>query len=455
MKNSFYNKLPTFVQELALNLYGFRTIYRRYLWVKYLQKFADSEFWPVYKQIDYVSQKLRFILAHAIETVPKYKSLKTLVSDIKNPQKDIFQILLEFPVITKSEILEDYSLFLSSRPLTKKIIVTKTSGTTGTPFKVFMNAEVFHIVDAFAWRRNIWAKYEKGDWIARLVGDPIISLKEKNPKRPYRISFVDKRIYLSTYHLKRETANIYLRLLEQKKPQFLMGYPSALHILGAYALEMKFTPDWTPKAILYSSEPLYEHQREVISKVFRALPRGFYGSAERVISAAECEHGQYHLSLIDGYIEGQFGILPNRQPALVTSLLNTVMPLIRFELGDMLNTLPNQKCTCGRTLPLIEPVVTKKEDYIETPSGRRISSSIITWAFKDLYGIRRSQLVQVDAESVEIYVDTDPHLFPEIQKKLKDRLNDMFFGEMKLKVILNNNIGITEAGKTRFVVRLR
>ena len=232
-----------------------------------------------------------------------------------------------------------------------------------------------------------------------------------------------------------------------------MGYPSSLEILASLALEQNRPPAWRPRKILFSSEPMYEHQQETIAKVFRAPIRGLYGSAERIVSASQCEHASYHLALVDGYIEGQFGLTPEQQPALMTTLLNRVMPLIRFELGDVIQFSPNQICGCGRTLPIIDPVVTKKEDWLETPTGRRISPSALTWAFKDLRGIRRSQIVQTRANLVEVHLDTSENVFQEISPQLEQRLRDMLFGEMHIRCVRNTDIRISQAGKTRFVVK--
>ena len=448
-----YNILPFNLQNFVLDIYGIKVRYNQFLWEKYIKKFACTEYMIKEKQIAYVERKLRFILMHAIMTVPRYKSYKTLLREIKDSKSNIFRILTKFPIIRKQDIINNYEMFLSERPLTDKIVVAKTSGTTGTPFKVFMDKSTFNIANAMWWRRTLWAGYKKNDWIARLVGDPIVPLDVKNPKIPWRISFISKRVYLSSYHLNKETAIKYLDILEKLKPNFLMGYPSALSILCTYAIENNVVPRWKPKAIFFSSEPMYEHQREIISKVLAAPLRGLYGSAERAISAAQCEHETYHLSLVDGFLEGQFGILPARQPALVTSLLNTVMPLIRFELGDIVEPMPEISCKCGRTLPAIKPVVTKKEDYIITPSGRRISSSVLTWAFKDLIGIRRSQIVQFDLDKVKVLIDSDKEVFERYQFLLKQRLNKMMFGEMKIFIEFSKDFSVTNTGKTRFVVR--
>lgn len=53
---------------------------------------------------------------------------------------------------------------------------------------------------------------------------------------------------------------------------------------------------------------------------------------------------------------------------IVTDLLNTAMPLVRYELGDVVVRYPADDCGCGRSLPLIE-VIGRRVERLRTPSG--------------------------------------------------------------------------------------
>lgn len=453
LQTLYYNS-PSILQTFLLNVYGLKTqsIFRKSL--KILSKYSSSEIWDRDFQINYVSNRLRLVLSHAIKSVPRYASLSNLLHHLEDPKCDVFSLLLEFPIITREEVLHHTDIFTSAHfKHSHKFIKSKTSGTTGTPFTTFMDTETFNTAKCFELRRNYWSGYTRGDWIARLVGDPIISIKDNNPSKPWRISWTDKRIYLSSFHLNNETCQHYLNVLDKYRPKFIMGYPSSLEILSSYAIVSDFSLNWRPSAIFYSSEPMYDHQYNKISHVFRAPIRGFYGNAEKILSAAQCESNNYHLSLVDGYLEGQFFLIPSSSPALITTLLNNVMPLIRFQLGDDITVSPDYTCRCGRTLPIIEPVITKEEDFIITPSDRRISSSVITFAFKDLKGIRRSQIVQDSKNSLIVFIDSTEDVYSQIVPLLSKSLNDIFFNEIDLNFVRNCNIQLTRSGKTRFVVR--
>lgn len=450
-----YERLPRPLRTVALNAYGVRNLRRRRRWEVVLSELRDSERWSLEAQVDFTAERLREVLAHAVEHVRRYESYRRLRDDLRSPGSSVFEMLGEFPPVSKAEILEDPSAFVSRAFDRSKLATTVTSGTTGTPFTTWLEPEALLLSDALWWRRTLWAGWKPGDWIARLVGDPVVPLREANPRRPWHVSWTDRRLYLSTYHLSRNTASELLDVLTRRNPAFLMGYPSALDALARFAIERGAgIGAWRPKAILFSSEPMYDHQREAIGAWFRASIRGLFGCAERVFSAAQCDAGSYHVGLADGYLEGQFGArVPGDRPsaARITGLANRAMPLIRFELGDDLR--PQETgCPCGRTLPTIAPVVTKLEDNVVTPSGRVVSPSILTWAFKDLPGVRRSQIVQRDAHRLEILVDAPPAMRELVVVTLESRIRELVFHEMEISVTFDSDIAITRGGKTRFVV---
>lgn len=447
-----YNRMPPTGQNIALGLYGLNNRRRLRSWNRIVAAASDSEHWHPDQQRKYVTERLRNLLAHAVRYVPRYAALSPHLRDIEDPRSDVFALLAHFPPVSRQEILADPDAFLSRAFDQRRLKKTLTSGTTGTPFTTWMEPDVFLTNDALSWRRTLWAGYQRGDWIARLVGDPVIPLTTHDPDPAFRSSWTDRRLYFSAYHLNEQTAGRMAECLSVRRPAFLMGYPSALDAFSRFCEGRFDLSPWRPRAILYSSEPLYEHQRETISRVMDAPLRGWYGCAERVVSAGQCEEGQYHLSLLDGFVEGQFGEAPVVQPARVTGLLNRAMPLIRYELGDTVVPLVGELCECGRSLPLINAVLTKVEDSLTTPSGREISGSILTWAFKDLAGVKKSQIVQDSHSSVEVRVLAAPADFLRIQPVLESRLRELVFDELQLSFRRVDKLDVLASGKTRFVV---
>jgi len=434
----------------GINAYGVRNRLRLREWERILREIEYTERLDREAQIRLVRGKLEDIVSFAIRNVPFYGQFSSLLDDIG--RADIFEVLAKLPPIGKDEINKEPRSFLSSVP--GKHFISRTSGTSGTPLDIHMDREAYVLGDALWWRRAQWAGYEKGDWIARLVGDPIIPLRVKNPKKPWIISYPDRRIYFSTYHLNKDTSVKIGELLNDRQPAFLMGYPSSLEILSTFLEETGFELRWKPKYILFSSEPMYPHMESVITRVFRSKLRGLYGSAEKVISAAQCEKGTYHLSLVDGFVEGQFGIMESKKPALVTTLANRVMPLIRYRIGDVIEAQPSLECECGRTLPAMSPVITRAYDWVITPSGRRLACGVVTLAFlhHDTRGIRQSQIVQDGPGSLKVYLVADEENFRKFAPKVKESLHEVCFGEMDIEVIRTDHVDLMSSGKSKFIV---
>jgi len=450
LKN-IYSYSPRFLRSIYVNLYGVKNILRFRKWNRLIEEIQYTERLERGKQVEYTESRLKDIIRTAVNNVPFYSKYAPLVEEMENGSA--FDVLPEFPVIDKETINRNPGAFISTSA--GRSVDSKTSGTTGTPLTVQMDKYTFVLTDALWWRRTMWAGYRHGDWIARLVGDPVIPLRVKEPEKPWIVSRFDRRIYLSTFHLSRNTASRIGAMLNREKPAFIMGYPSSLEILCGFLGEQGFRADWKPKNVLFSSEPMYPHQEKIIRKVFSADIRGLFGSGERLVSAAQCEEGAYHLSLVDGYVEGQFGIMENVRPAAVTTLTNKVMPLIRYQIGDVIETCPEAKCACGRTLPEISPVITKQEDWIITPSGRKISPSAVTWAFihLEIEGIKNAQVVQSDRSSVKVCLNTGENNFAKYKEVLKKSMNDVFFGEMDVEIVRTDRIDISNSsGKSRFVV---
>lgn len=445
-----YDRLPPVLQERALEVHGVRGRVHLQRSLSIVQSLEESETWSQAAQMAYVAQRLRLVIDHAVRHVPRYEGYARLLPELRAGDQEVLHVLRELPPIERDEVLSDPESFRSRVVPRTGLVSSSTSGTTGSPVTFFLEKRAVAVSDALWWRRTVWAGLNSSDWIARLVGDPAVPLGQAGTARPYRISHSDHRLYLSTYHLNAETANVMARCLEARRPAFLMGYPSALDTLARLATPV--SGGWRPKAILYSSEPMYEHQRQSVAAFVCAPIRGLYGCAERIVSAAECEWGNYHLGLVDGYVEGQFEIDQAETSSRATGLLSLAMPLLRYDLGDAITVRPSAVCRCGRSLPVIDSVITKQEDVVVTPSGRVISPSLLTWAFKDLTGIRQSQIVQRGDLSIEIRLVVSAKADDSLDGTLSRRVSEMLFEEVPVSVVRVPSLAVTLAGKSRFVV---
>jgi len=445
-----YNQSPRFLRNIYIQAFGFNNRRRYGKWNQLIRDLEYTETLGHQAQISFVDKKLKEILGFAIDNVPFYGKFSTLKKDFAS--HSAFDLLREMPITDKEFINKNPQAFVARG--SSGYLTSRTSGTTGTPFLVHMDRDSFLLGEALGWRRATWAGQGPADWVTRLVGDPIIPLREKNPDKPWMISRLDRRIYLSTFHLNQQTAVRIGEFLNRRKPEFIMAYPSSLEILCGFLKASGFQMAWQPKMIFFSSEPMHAHQEALIREVMKTDIRGFYGSGEKLISAGQCNEGKYHLSLVDGFIEGQFGLMETQQPAPSTTLCNRVMPLIRYQIGDHVEPQPGLTCRCGRTLPIMSPVITKHEDFIITPSGRKIAPSAVVWAFihEEIKDIKKGQVVQEDAHHVKVLLNTDEATFNRYRDVLRESMTKVFFGELEVEVVRTEKIEVSKAGKSRFIL---
>jgi phenylacetate-CoA ligase len=252
-----------------------------------------------------------------------------------------------------------------------------------------------------------------------------------------------------------ENMNKYVGKLEQFRPEAIEAYPSTAYIIARFLLSRNKT--LSLKAVFTSSETLFPQQRETIEKAFECKVFDFYGVAERVVFATECEtHQGHHLNMDFGVMEiltkdnepvalGQVGRI------VATGLHNHGMPLVRYQTSDI-SSIGAKKCSCGREFPLMEDVTTKDEDIITTKDGRLISSSILTHPFKPMHNVVESQIIQEDRDHIRIKIVKRPTYEEKDTQYLLDEFKKRVGEDMKIEIEFVESIPRTKAGKFRWAI---
>jgi phenylacetate-CoA ligase len=300
----------------------------------------------------------------------------------------------------------------------------------------------------------MWAGMEDGDWVGLFLGRVIVPLDQTTPPF-WRANWMQRQIWFSSFHLNDQYLPWYVREIRHRRLQFLEGYPSTLYILARFLERRGETLPM--RAVFTSSETLLPIQRETIESVFLCRVFDFFGHAERVAFATECErHDGKHIAEEFGVVEvtDETGApVRDGDPGYLvgTSLHNTAMPLFRYRTSDVTAIL-QEPCACGRTLRRIRDVTTKAEDIVLTPDGRMISPSILTHPFKPLVQVLKSQIIQerLDHITVKIVPSSEfaardrAHLIHELQLRLGS--------SMSIDIDLVSDIPREQSGKYRWVI---
>jgi phenylacetate-CoA ligase len=147
------------------------------------------------------------------------------------------------------------------------------------------------------------------------------------------------------------------------------------------------------------AETVLPHQRRAIEEAFETEVADQYGACEHCGNISECEEHRYHVDMEFGIIEFvPAADLPSGSHRIIcTALHNPVMPLIRYDIGD-LASVSDTPCPCGRKSTVVSRIDGRIEAYIVTPDGRRLGR--LDFLFKDTANIVEAQLVQATPDTV-------------------------------------------------------
>jgi phenylacetate-CoA ligase len=154
--------------------------------------------------------------------------------------------------------------------------------------------------------------------------------------------------------------------LNEFRPQHLNGYPSVMAPLAEEQLAGRLRI--APEAIFTASEPLTPELRKRLERAFGVRPYNFYATTEGLFGH-DCPEGSMHLfddmCIVENLDEdgrpaptGEIGAR-----LLVTNLFNRSLPLIRFEVSDLV-AVESEPCPCGRSLLRVRSLEGRAEEVL-------------------------------------------------------------------------------------------
>jgi phenylacetate-CoA ligase len=445
----FYNRLPARSRTVLATTRGFYLNWWRYGrdTERLVEEALERENWSDDKWAEWQNEKLAFVLERAARSVPFYRAMWN--ERRRRGDRSSWQYLENWPFLEKAELRNNPRAFVADDCAPSKMFHDHTSGTTGTSLDLWLSARtVRHWYALFEARCRRWYGLTRQDRWAILGGQLVTPVSQTKP--PFWVwNGAMNQLYLSSYHLSPELIPHYLDAIAKYRIKYILGYPSAMYSLALGVLERK-RQDVDLVAAITNAEPLYEYQRAAIEKAFSCPVRETYGMAETVAAASECEHGGLHRWPEAGIVEmDNFQSGANDSGDFIcTSLLNTDMPLIRYRVGDS-GCLSDEKCECGRSLPLMESVEGRSDDVLFTRDGKRVGR--LDPVFKSQLPIVEAQILQESLTLINVRyvpaVNFEPNVLPTLAERIRERM-----GDVKVTFDEVNEIPRTSRGKFRAVI---
>lgn len=398
----------------------------------------------------YQYDRMLALVRHAAEHVPYYKDLFRR----KRISVDDFKTLEDFkalPLMSKEDVVKAGRSLLATNHRGMKF-KGATSGTTGLSMIGFRDLNMVIRENAFMWRQMLWAGFKRGQRRAWIRGDMIVPATQASPPF-WRLNHADNMLMMSSFHLSDANADAYIRMLEQFDPVLIQAYPSSIAFLARHLdSRRRVYRGASLKAVLTSSETLYDEQRQIIERAMRCRVFDRYGCFERVTSIDTCERGNYHISSDYGLVE----LIPQDDGSaeiVGTGFDNFLMPLLRYRTGDSVIPMepdPNPDCSCGSSFPRIKRILGRIDDSIKTPDGRQIGMMVNM--FDGLDNLWAGQVVQDSLDTIKVRVVPIRPLDDGARDNLVARARSLVGPDMNVEIDVVHDIPRTRNGKFRAVV---
>jgi phenylacetate-CoA ligase len=397
------------------------------------------------------SGTLRHFIQYACKHVPYYRRVMDEVGVSPQVIQSAADLRL-LPYLTK-DIIRRHFHELQASPRPPRTQTISTGGSTGAPTKVLVSMESHGFAEAARLRAQGWFGLKPGDREVVLWGSPI-ELGRQSRWRESRDRLLNSRL-ISAFDLSEPALVRYIKRIRAFRPQKLYGYASALAYLAAYMLKTGETvdTDW-PEAIFATAEPLLPHQRKAIQEAFHCAAVAEYGARDAGLIAHECPAGRLHINaerIIVEIDEDESFAAPGKGEIVITNLLSSAMPLIRYRTGDI-GQLDDSECACGRGLPLLSYVEGRQTDFLVTPSGRVLHALAIIYPIREAPGVLEFQVVQDTVREVIIRLVADNTFSANSAKELVEKARLALGGDVSVTIEKVSEIPRLPSGKFRYVV---
>lgn len=413
-------------------------------------------------------QRLHRLLKFAYENSPYYRgSFESAGINDKNINT---MPLEKFPVTDKKVLIDNFDSLVTVRGITQNDIrsfdenssldkklfknnfhIVHSSGSTGTPCyflydKKAWNTMLAGIIRAALWDMSmpqIFQFLAQGPRIAYIaasdgryggamaVGDGIDGLKASS-------LFLDIKTPLSEWTEK----------INKFKPNMIIGYPSALKILGELFQSGKIKHNIF--RVITCGEPLGKSMRAFFENIFDSSVINFYGASESLALGVEANSSGMYLfddmNVIEAAPDGIY----------ITCLYNFAQPLIRYKLSDRLIFKPRDTVF---PLSKAENIFGRNEDmmWFENSNGQTEFLHPLAVEGICIDGLRDYQFRQISTGAFEVIAEAEDskrdNVYSEMSKYLKNILNEKKLENVCFKVRFIKEIAPDkQTGKKKLII---
>ena len=339
-------------------------------------------------------RKLRSIVRYAYEHCPFYKE-RFLAAGIHPGDIQSERDLGRVPILSRKDVVEhchelvdcrywddiavaDQSARGPGQPIPfarfrrHRLVRNTSSGSTGAPVAFYEDGSSTASNWAFELRLRGWFGLRPGVREARMarVSADYVSHGLMHTTR----KLLWHQLMLPGVNLADEHYALALEKIQKFRPRVLWGFTSALAGLAGYIQRTGENVEaWRPELVIGWAAPVYDHEEELLKRVFGCAVTNIYGARETGHIAGLCPHRSWHINQEHVLVESNDND-PGAEPGeiLVTVLDPSPMPFIRYRLGD-LGRPATSDCACGRNLLVLKDFLGRTGEVFVAKNGSMIA----------------------------------------------------------------------------------
>lgn len=330
-----------------------------------------------------------------------------------------------------------------------------TGGSSGQPL-IFHFGRTRQASDAAGRiRARRWWGVEVGEPEVYIWGAPV-ELNKTDWVKTVRDRLLNQLV-LNAFAMSPERMDHYLDALESFQPRSIYGYSSSVSLLAAHARSRGRRLRLPRlKVVCTTGEPLYEHQRTLLTEVFGVPVANEFGSRDIGFTAHETPHGQMLLmseSIILEVLDANGEpVAPGEMgEAVMTGLCSEAQPFIRYRTGDMIRMSPEPDKD-GRGLHVIAEVLGRQTDFLVRSDGTIMHALAGIYVLRAVDGVGEFKLIQHDKQHLEVQVVANNRWHAEMTQAIEAGLQKRLGQDVHIQVKLLDNIPPEASGKHRYVI---
>lgn len=439
----FAGKLVYPLQELLLERPTFR----------YLAQLERSQ-WMSRDEVQQLQErKLNLLLESAFEHCPWHRERMNAASI--EPTGGITLTLLEhLPTMSKKDAAAHRQQMLWKQ-VPGGAFKYNTGGSSGEPLIFYFGRRRQASDAAGRMRARRWWGLNPGDPEVYLWGAPV-ELNSTDRIKTLRDRLLNQLV-LNAFEMSPDSMDDYAKAIQSFQPHCIYGYASSVALLSAHLRERGIKLRLPKlKVICTTGEPLFEHQRKLVSEEFGVPVANEFGSRDIGFTAHETPRGQMLLMsesiILEVLDKEDKPVAPGETgEAVMTALESFAQPFIRYRTGDIVRVSEDQ-CLEGRGLHVLGEVVGRSTDFVVRSDGTIMHALAVIYVLRAVDGVAEFKILQHTVRDIEVLVKTNRYWRDEGRNEIEMGLKKRLGSDLRVDLRLVEHIPAEQSGKHRYVV---